>query len=279
MSGISKLSSAPFDGYHVAAAVTADDNVADVPGCNCEASMCKSDNYTVEACAFVRRPDPPYNFWGSIDDETEPVCDALLNSEDFQDTYGVGAPTWGYYPSGALPMTLFSGTCDDSIKEQLSCKSGDDNSILNIGVGYSGVGQPLCISTSLMLPGTNSTLRWGLSCASYYDKSIVTGYDDQLSIFVETDFDDDVSLCDGEIAPALSSRDWIEPAEGRRYMCYEFVDPKDSSATYSLLTMSLGNEPCHGPKPTEPDTNSVGPAHMSRGFGLLVTVAIALIRL
>eukprot|EP00578_Thalassiosira_sp_NH16_P032111 CAMPEP_0181079062 /NCGR_PEP_ID=MMETSP1071-20121207/1828_1 /TAXON_ID=35127 /ORGANISM="Thalassiosira sp., Strain NH16" /LENGTH=122 /DNA_ID=CAMNT_0023160437 /DNA_START=163 /DNA_END=531 /DNA_ORIENTATION=+ len=121
-------------------------------------------------------------------------------------------------------------------------------------------------------------MRWGVSCASSYDTSIATSYDDQLSIFVETEFDKDVPLCDVEIAPVLSSRDWIEPVEGRRYMCYEFVDPKDSSATYSLLTISLGNEPCRGPKPTEPDINSVGLAHISRGFGLLVAVAIALIR-
>mmetsp|Transcript_1632 Transcript_1632/g.4116 ORF Transcript_1632/g.4116 Transcript_1632/m.4116 type:complete len:273 (+) Transcript_1632:55-873(+) len=268
------------------ASVLADDNVADVPGCNCEASMCKksfhdiSYNLTTMACAFGHSDSD--NFWGSIDDESEPVCDTLLKSEDFQDTYGVGATTWDYYPSGPLPVTLFSGTCDDSIKEQRSCKSGDVNSILNsmisYGVGYRGVGLSACDSTSQMLPGTNSTLRWGLSCASRYDTSIATSYDDQLSIFVETEFDKDVPLCDVEIAPVLSSRDWIEPAEGRRYMCYEFVDPKDSSATYSLLTISLGNEPCRGPKPTEPDINSVGLAHISRGFGLLVAVAIALIR-
>eukprot|EP00578_Thalassiosira_sp_NH16_P021567 CAMPEP_0181083894 /NCGR_PEP_ID=MMETSP1071-20121207/4406_1 /TAXON_ID=35127 /ORGANISM="Thalassiosira sp., Strain NH16" /LENGTH=132 /DNA_ID=CAMNT_0023165593 /DNA_START=58 /DNA_END=453 /DNA_ORIENTATION=+ len=131
------------------------------------------------ACEFGRS-NLIDNFWGSIDDETEPVCDALLKSEDFHDTYGVGIPTWGSLSSGALPMTLFSGTCDDSIKEQRSCKSGDVNSILNsmisYGVGYRGVGLSACDSTSQMLPGTNSTLRWGLSCASRYDTSIATSY-------------------------------------------------------------------------------------------------------
>mmetsp|Transcript_1631 Transcript_1631/g.4115 ORF Transcript_1631/g.4115 Transcript_1631/m.4115 type:complete len:262 (+) Transcript_1631:55-840(+) len=257
------------------ASVLADDNVADVPGCNCEASMCKksfhdiSYNLTTMACAFGHSDSD--NFWGSIDDESEPVCDTLLKSEDFQDTYGVGATTWDYYPSGPLPVTLFSGTCDESIKEQLSCKSGGYTTIYNVR-------SKGCFTASRWLPGTNSTMRWGVSCASSYDTSIATSYDDQLSIFVETEFDKDVPLCDVEIAPVLSSRDWIEPAEGRRYMCYEFVDPKDSSATYSLLTISLGNEPCRGPKPTEPDINSVGLAHISRGFGLLVAVAIALIR-
>jgi len=293
------------------------DNVADVPGCNCEASMCKSDNSTVEACALLTNfrntmrmmSDPPYDFWGSIGDETEPICDALLNSDDFQDTYpdngayqiyhySDGRESRGpYYRSAPLPVTLFSGTCDDSIKEQLSCKSGDnegrrddpfpvqreyqhrENSTLLSSIDYYGVNPSSCLVGVDGLPGTISTLRWSLSCASYYDESIVTGYDDQLSLFVETDGYADFSPCDGEVVPVLSSRDWIEPAEGRRYMCYEFVDPKDSSATYSLLTMSLGNEPCHGPMPTEPDTISVGSVHMSRGFGLLVTLVITLIRL
>jgi len=46
--------------------------------------------------------------------------------------------------------------------------------------------------------------------------------------------------------PVLTSKDWIQPLPGRRYMGYDFVDDSPEGTNYCLMFMSLGNEQCRG---------------------------------
>ena len=98
--------------------------------------------------------------------------------------------------------------------------------------------------------GDSKFLRLTPSCLSFYNESITTGYEDSFVIFAE---EGDVgNLCDKDTptkyTPILTSADWVEPIEGRRYMCYDLMN--EGNNPYSIMAMSIGNPPCSGPEPS-----------------------------
>lgn len=236
----------------------------EAPGCGCSADLCRDLTVSPVACHFRQ------SF--VIPDETEPICAALQDSPDFQDAFGSGVipsnPAGGplYYPSGPFPYTLRLGTCSEAIAEEQSCERNPENSV----VGSIDYKANECYTESGYLPGTNTTVHATWTCASKLDGDITSGFEDELLIFVETGGRAKDS-CRGENTPVLTSQDWIEPIPGQRYMCYEFLDPNDSTKTYSALFMTLGNEPCDGPKPED---TSGGYTSKLSGLGFLMTIMI-----
>jgi len=229
----------------------------DVPGCGCPTSMC---NFTspIEykdnplACRFITPPDT----FGITNNLTEPICDALLNSSAFETEFGPESLRHyrqSYQKSTLLPIKLRAGTCSESIEEERACMMDDDlGSFWGVGTVYDVLDG--CGGLEYTLPTTNATVDITLTCKSWYDENITTGYDDELSIFIEKESAFERGrrglanpLCEGKTTPVLTSHDWIETSPGRRYMCYDFDD--NGEATYSIFFMSLGNEPCNGPKP------------------------------
>ena len=138
----------------------------------------------------------------------------------------------------------------DAVTEMESdATDGSTTLASDIGAGFGLVHPSSCFMFTYTLPDTDTMLRITPTCASRFDDNITTGYDDSLLLYVVMGGEDEF-LCDADVAarytPVLTSEDWIEPISGRRYMCYEFVD---EGQAYSVLTMSLGNAPCDGPKP------------------------------
>jgi len=225
----------------------------DVPGCGCPTSMC---NFTSpieyqyidnpQACRFITPPDT----FGITNNLTEPICDALLNSSAFETEFGpesLRRSRQSYQKSTLLPIKLRAGTCSESIEEERACMLDDvPSSFWGVGTVYDVLDG--CGGLGYTLPTTNATVDITLTCKSWYDENITTGYDDELSIFIEKGRRGLANpVCEGKTTPVLTSHDWIETSPGRRYMCYDFDD--NGEATYSIFFISLGNEPCNGPKP------------------------------
>ena len=165
------------------------------------------------------------------------------------------------------------GTCSEAIAEQESCEL-DPANYVGSGINQARVSPRACSVTGAILPNTNTEVNILPICTSYYNDNITSGFEDELQIFVETGGSDRDS-CRGENTPVLTSQDWIEPIPGQRYMCYQFLDPNDATKTYSALFMSLGNEPCDGPKPEDSGGDSGGYTSKLSGLGLLVALLIA----
>lgn len=218
----------------------------EVPGCGCSADLCKSLeldlNKLPDACNFM------INFsYDTIPDTTEPICAALQNSSEFQDEFGssaspytlissgtttveVGGPR--YYSTGALPISVRSGTCSEVIAEQESCEVDPENYV-DSGINNQGDLFPrTCSVTRAILPNTNTEVTILPICASLYNDNITSGFEDELHIFVETGDGIDSCIAIAEKnTPVLTSQDWIEPIPGQHYMCYQFLDPNDATKT------------------------------------------------
>ena len=246
--------------------VAAEADESNVPGCNCAGTVCNDANRSnVQACRFLyQSPSLPSLYGDDGDDgdlsyirnETEPICNALDADPNFVETYGPGALLPGrpsYYNSGEVSIYVYNSTCAQAYELQNSCRISDifgaDSGVVG---AMGGTIYPSKIESCYVVTFLGS-LRMRTSCLSYYNESITAGYEDSFVIFAEPREGGvgSLHLCDkdtpAKYPPILTSADWVEPIEGRRYMCYDFMDEGNP---YSIMAMSIGNPPCSGPEPS-----------------------------
>lgn len=101
----------------------------------------------------------------------------------------------------------------------------------------------------------------------------------RLEVYVEFRDPDTTSnlSCDairsGSLSPILTSADWIEPREGRRYMCKDLQDGKGGN--FYILLFSIGNEPCV--RREEDETNPAERSSTSSAIIVALSMIVGLV--
>lgn len=170
-----------------------------------------------------------------------------------------------YYRSAAVHNLVQNGTCEEAILEQTTCPSESFTvDYSSMGWGSARVSVRGCTTLSYTLPITNpngEALRIATTCRSWHNDSITSGYEDVMEVYIGSNDDSCTKgVTEPKYTPKLTSADWIEPIPGRRYMCYDgsYYDGQ-SFLPYYVMFLSLGNEPCSGPKPTQSPTTTTTP--------------------
>ena len=130
---------------------------------------------------------------------------------------------------------------------------------------------------------TNPTIIHVYTCTScYHGISIAQkcSKDKGLEIYIVQDADEDINFRDKvcsekevEIAPALTSSDWIEPEEGQRYMCKDFTH--STLGDQFILLRSLGKDFC----PIVNEEEDSGNSALSKDNLMIIAFVSILVRL
>merc|ERR1712038_1798207 len=150
-----------------------------------------------------------------------PVCDSLLtpNNKEKEHPY--------------LSIIGGNGTCDDAMKQiDTSCYKPDSAFWMNMRISHGGC------SSGAPLEGFQIAEK----CSKDKGLEIYIVQDDNADK-KNIDFHDKVCSGKVETAPALTSSDWIEPEEGRRFMCKDFTHSTSGDQNFILYT-SLGKDFC-----------------------------------
>ncbi len=254
----------------------------DVPGCNCPGTICPAISSGWPLPHPIVCDLKPYDV-NDIDyvGNENPICDTILESPEFQKEYGVNATGWynwglgdygPYYDKSHIIHLHGIGTCEDVLTSQSNCTTPDTPSLNILAGGAGPYTQQTCSGSTFTTP-MNETLTISMTCESWWNEDIIndnTPWKDNYECYVE--MGDVDSICNkikssNTLTPVLTSTDWIEPKEGRRYMCKDVESSKGEDIF--ILLFSIGNEPCSGPPHNVDDPNPAAPKVRSS-----VTIAI-----